>query len=162
MSEDGLDVNSVNPAVENGQHGRSSTRVRKPNSTLDQDGIRMERIRELRKKRRGVLSAMTTKRHEIDCLLTDSNNLEPVRVKLAEITLLFRKFVAAHEAYDVELVDKVLKEESNVYFTEIEASMNFFCQTVNDWLRVTEATLHDLQITPNDSSSIIIEVTRSF
>ena len=160
MSEDGLDVNSVNPAVENGQHGRSSTRVRKPNSTLDQDGIRMERIRELRKKRGGVLSAMTTKRREIDSLLTDSNNLEPVRVKLAEITLLFRKFVAAHEAYDAELVDKVLKEESNVYFTEIEASMNFFCQTVNDWLRVTEATLHDLQITPNDSISQVSSKSR--
>ena len=72
---------------------------------------------------------------------------------MAEITLLFRKFVAAQEAYDAKLVDKVLKEESNVYFTEIEASMNFFCQTVNNWLRVTEATLHDLQITPNDSIS---------
>ena len=103
----------------------------------------MERVRELRKKR-GVLSAMTTKRREIDNLLTDSNNLEPVRVKLAEITLLFHKFVTTHEAYDAELVDKVLKEESNVYFTEIEARMNFFCQTVNDWLRVTEATPHDL------------------
>ena len=85
--------------------------------------------------------------------MTDTNNLEPVRVKLAEITSLFRNFVAAHEGYDCELVDKVLKEESNVYFTEIEASMNFFCQTVNDWLRVTEATLHDLHITPNDSIS---------
>ena len=72
---------------------------------------------------------------------------------MAEITLLFRTLVAAHKAYDAELVDKVLKEESNVYFTEIEASMNFFCQTVNDWLRVTEATLHDLQITLNDSIS---------
>ena len=44
MSEDGLDVNSVNPAVENGQHERSRTCVRKPNSTLDQDDIPMERI----------------------------------------------------------------------------------------------------------------------
>ena len=105
--------------MENGQHGRSSTRVRKPNSTLDQDGIQMERVRELRKKRGGVLSAMTTKRREVDNLLTDSNNLEPVRVKLAEIALLFRNFVAAHEAYDAGLMDKVLKEESNVYFTEI-------------------------------------------
>ena len=134
--------------------------VRKPNSNLDQDGIRMERIRELRKKRGGVLSTMTTKRCEIDSLLTDSNNLEPVRVKVAEITLLFRKFVAAHEAYDAELVDKVPKEESNVYFTEIEASMNFFCQTVNNWLRATEATLYDLQITPNDRISQVSSKSR--
>ena len=59
MSEDGLDVNSVNLAMENGQHGRLSARVRKPNSTLDQGGIRMERFRELKKKRGGVLSTMT-------------------------------------------------------------------------------------------------------
>ena len=98
--------------------------------------------------------------HEIASLLTDTNNLEPVRVKLAEITSLFRNFVAAHEGYDCELMDKVLKEESNVYFTEIEASMNFFCQTVNDWLRVTEATLHDLHITPNDSISQVSSKSR--
>ena len=89
MSTDVLDENSGNLPVENGQHVRSSSRVRKPNSTLDQDGIGMERLRKFRKERGGVLWAVTAKRREIDNLLTDSSNLEPVRVKLAEITLLF-------------------------------------------------------------------------
>ena len=153
MSTDVLDGNSGNLPVENGQHVRLSSRVRKPNLTLDQDGIRMERLRKLRNERGGVLSAVTAKRREIDNLLTDASNLEPVKVKLAEITLLFRKFVNTHDAYVAELVDEVQREESEVYFSEIEASMNFFCETVNDWLRITEATLHDLQITPNDSVS---------
>ena len=38
--------------------------------------------------------------------------------------------------------------------------MNFFCQTVTDWLRVTEATLHDLQITPNGSISQVSSKSR--
>ena len=31
--------------------------------------------------------------------------------------------------------------------------MNFFCQTVNDWLRVTEVRIQDLDVTPDDSVS---------
>ena len=31
--------------------------------------------------------------------------------------------------------------------------MNFFCQTVNDWLRVTEIRIQDLDVTPDDSVS---------
>ena len=84
---------------------RSGTLLRKSNSTLDQDGILMERVRELRNRRRGFLSCITTKRKEIDDLLNDVNNLEPVRVKLSELTDVFRKFVEAHNAYNSELVD---------------------------------------------------------
>jgi len=62
-------------------------------------------VRELRNRRRGFLSCITTKRQEIDDLSNDVNNLEPVRVKLAELTDVFRKFVKAHNAYNSELVD---------------------------------------------------------
>ena len=79
---------------------------------------------------------------------------------MAEITLLFRKFVSKHDSYVAELVDEVEREESQTYFSEIETSMNFFCETVNDWLRITEATLHDLQISPNDSVSQVGSKTR--
>ena len=79
-------------AGKNGQGVRhSSTRSRKPNSSLDQEVVAMERIRELRKRRGGVLSALTAnKRKEIDSLLTDENNLEAVKVKLTEITSFFK------------------------------------------------------------------------
>ena len=50
-------------AGKNGQSvRRSSTRSQKPNSSLDQEAVTMERIRELRKRRGGVLSALTAKR----------------------------------------------------------------------------------------------------
>ncbi|CAH3186563.1 unnamed protein product [Porites evermanni] len=150
-------VQEANLSCSAGKNGqsvrRSSTRSRKPNSSLDQEAVTMERIRELRKRRGGVLSALTAKRKEIDSLLTDENNLEAVKVKLTEITSLFQRFTDAHEEYNAALIDESQRQESVVYFTDIESSLNFFCQTVNDWLRVTEIRIHDLDVTPDDSVS---------
>ena len=99
------EVNLSSSAGINGQGvRRSSTRSRKPNSSLDQEAVAMERIRQLRKRRGGVLSALTAnKRKEIDSLLTDENNLEAVKVKLAEITSLFQRFTDAHKKYNAAL-----------------------------------------------------------
>ena len=128
-------------------------RSRKPNSSLDQEAVAMERIRELRKRRGGVLSALMAKRKEIDNLLTDENNLEAVKVKLTEITSLFQRFTDTHEEYNAALIDESQRQESVAYFADIEASLNSFCQTVNDWLRVTKIRIQDLDITPDDSVS---------
>ena len=128
-------------------------RSRKPNSSLDQEAVAMERIRELRKRRGGVLSALTAKRKEIDNLLTDENNLEAIKVKLTEITSLFQRFTDAHEEYNAALIDGSQRQESVAYFADIDISLSFFCQTVNDWLRVTEIRIQDLDVTPDDSVS---------
>ena len=97
MSSDAVDVNLSNSAGKSGQPERTSARVRKPNSSLYHEGASLERIRELRKKRGGggVLSSLSAKRREIDNLLTDEINLEAVKIKLPEITSLFRKFAEA-------------------------------------------------------------------
>ena len=88
-------------AGKNGQSGRrSSTRSRKPNSSLDQEAVAMERIRELWKRRGGVLSVLKAKRNEIDSFSTNEHNLEAVKVKLTEITSLFQRFTDAHEEYN--------------------------------------------------------------
>ena len=56
MSHVVQEVNLSCSAWKNGQRVRcSSTRSRKPNSSLDQEVVAMERIRELRKRRGGVL-----------------------------------------------------------------------------------------------------------
>ena len=87
-------VQEVNLSCYAGKNGQgvccSSACSRKPNSLLDQNAVAMERIRELRKRRGGVLSALTAKRKEIDSLLKDENNLEAVKVRLTEITSLFQ------------------------------------------------------------------------
>lgn len=61
---------------------------------------------EFRRKKRGDdLSSIPAKREEIDDLLNDVNNLEAVKVKLAEVTDLFQKFVESQNAYHRELED---------------------------------------------------------
>ena len=161
MSRNGSDVYLSYSAGKNGQPAENGPRARKPNTSLDQEGISLECIRELRKRRGGVLSSLTSKRREIDSLLTDENNLETVKVKLSEITSLFRRFTEAHDAYNVALVEESQRQESDLYFADIESSLDFFCRTVNDWLRVTEARLQDNLITPDDSASQIGSEVRS-
>ena len=161
MSRNGSDVYLSYSAGKNGQPAENGPRTRKPNTSLDQEGISLERIRELRKRRGGVLSSLTSKRREIDSLLTDENNLGTVKVKLSEITSLFRRFTEAHDAYNVALVEESQRQESDLYFADIESSLDFFCRTVNDWLRVTEARLQDNLITPDDSASQIGSEVRS-
>ncbi|KAL9976387.1 hypothetical protein ACROYT_G013685 [Oculina patagonica] len=51
------------------------------------------------------------------------------------------------------MVEESQRQESDVYFADIESSLNFFCRTVNDWLRVTKASLQEKEITPDDSAS---------
>ena len=103
-------VQEANLSSSSGRSGqgvrRSSTHSQKPNSSLDQEAVAMERIRELRKRRGGVLSALTAKHKEIDNLLTDENNLEAVKVKLMEISSLFQRFTDAHEEYNATLIDE--------------------------------------------------------
>lgn len=161
MSRNGSDVYLSYSAGKNGQPAENGSRARKPNTSLDQEGISLERIRELRKRRGGVLSSLTSKRREIDSLLTDENNLGTVKVKLSEITSLFRRFTEAHDAYNVALAEESQRQESDLYFADIESSLDFFCRTVNDWLRVTEARLQDNLITPDDSASQIGSEVRS-
>ena len=71
-----------------------------------------------------------------------------------EIALLpFLRFTDAHEESNAALIDESQRQKSVVYFADIESSLNFFCQTVNDWLRVTEIRIQNLDVTPNDSVS---------
>ena len=78
------DVNLPNSAGKRGQPvQRTSGHVRKPNSSLDHEGVSLERIWELRKERGGVLSSLSAKLREIGNLLTDESNLEEGENKAA-------------------------------------------------------------------------------
>lgn len=68
----------------------------------------------------GIFSNITAKRKEIDDLLNDANNLEPVQMILAEITHLFWNFVEAQNAYRSELVDLARREDSNAFFNKFK------------------------------------------
>ena len=128
MSSDAVDVNLSNSAEKSGQPvQRMSACVHKPNPSLDHEGASIEQIRDLRKKRGGVLSSLSAKRREIDNLLIDESNLEAVKVKLPEMMSLFRKFAEVQHVPHLALTDEGQRQESEVYFTEVEFSLDFFC-----------------------------------
>jgi len=80
-----------------------------------------------------VLSSLSAKLREIGNLLTDESNLEEVKIKLPEITSFYRTFAEAQHAYHVALTDQGQRQESDVYFTEIESSLDFLCRMINNW-----------------------------
>ena len=127
MSRVVQEANLSSSAGRNGQGvRRSSTRSRKPNSSLFQEAVAMERIPELRKRRGGVHPVLTAKRKEIDSLLTDENSLEAVKAKLTKITSLFQGFTDAQEEYNAALIDESQRQESVAYFADIESSLISF------------------------------------
>ncbi|KAL9961445.1 hypothetical protein ACROYT_G030386 [Oculina patagonica] len=112
MSRNGTDENLSISGEKNGQPvQRTSARICKPSSSVDQEGIVLERIRSLSKQRGGVLSSLTATRREIDTLLTDENNLEALKAKLSETTSLFRRFTEAHDAYNAALVEESQRQQ---------------------------------------------------
>ena len=58
------------------------TRPRRPNTTLDSDGVRNERIRSLKNTRRGHIANVTAKVNEVIELLSDERNLQEVKEKI--------------------------------------------------------------------------------
>ena len=127
MSRVVQEANLSSSAGRNGQGvRRSSTRSRKPNSSLYQEAVAMERIPELRKRRGGVHPVLMAKSKEIDSLLTDENNLEAVKVKVTEITSLFQGFTDAHEEYNAALINESQRQESVAYFADIDSSLISF------------------------------------
>ena len=82
------------------------TRPRRPNTTLDSDGVRNERIRSLKNTRRGHIANVTAKVNEVIELLSEERNLQEVKEKLTTSKEAFRKFGEAHRNYAAELVNE--------------------------------------------------------
>ena len=98
------------------------TRPRRPNTTLDSDGVRNERIRSLKNTRRGHIANVTAKVNEVIKLLSDEGNVQEVKEKLTTSKEAFRKFGEAHRSYAAELVNKEEKTKCMEYFSREEKS----------------------------------------
>ena len=75
---------------------RVSTRERKPNVTLDLEGIYLERLRAKKNERSGLASNVTARIKEITGLLNDDRNIQTVKEKLVHVVAAFEKFKEAH------------------------------------------------------------------
>ncbi|KAL9986036.1 hypothetical protein ACROYT_G000097 [Oculina patagonica] len=100
-----------------GQEGverRTSSRSRKPNTTLDQDGVLGEKLHTLKNTRRGPIASVSVRVNEIVELIMDDRNLQEVKEKLLVVENAFLQFQGAHSNYAAEVQsaeDKVACEE---------------------------------------------------
>ena len=135
------------------------TRPRRPNTTLDSDGVRNERIRSLKNTRRGHIANVTAKVNEVIELLSDERNLQEVKEKITTFTEAFRKFGEAHRNYAAELVNEEEKTKCVAYSSREEEKFTEICRQVLDWIsRVEENLLAvslrvDSEVNPDDSVS---------
>ena len=87
-------------------------RTRQPNKTIDRSGIDHERILRLKRSRSSAKGVVIRKHCELLELMKDSNNVDQVRAKVAELELALRNFKEVHDKYHVELIDATAVQES--------------------------------------------------
>ena len=138
---------------------RTTARSRKPNITLDMEGVLSENLRSLKNTRRGHLANVTANVNGVQELLSDDRNLQEVKEKLAAAEEAFLKFKDAHLNYAAEIGSEEDKIECDEYFTSEERKFRDFYWTTSDWITRVEANLVaqslqvDSEVKPEDSVS---------
>ena len=129
-----------------------STRVRRPNVTLDLEGVYLGRLRSKKDARSGFASYVSARVREITDLLSDKRNLQAVKEKLAHAIKGFDNFRNAHYEYWFEVrVDKG-SAGCDKYLAKHVDDFSVFRQRVSDWIAVDEDKL--LSVTPEVDASI--------
>ena len=146
---------------------RKSTRVRRPNVTLDLEGVYLERLRSKKDARSGFASYVSARAREITDLLSDKRNLQAVKEKLAHAIKAFDNFKNAHYEYWFEVRDEKGSAECDKYLAKHVDDFSVFRRRVSDWIAVAEDKLLslapevDASIKPEDSVSNVGSQARS-
>ena len=125
---------------------RRSTRQRRPNTIIDEESVRDERIRRLKNVRSRALASLTVKERNIELLQNAYTN-----------------FCKAHEAYSNELPNYGdWHVETHNYFTDVEEKYVEFARRVNEWLWNAELTckLRETRLDAGTSASQIVHEVR--
>ena len=121
--------------MESEEVGRRTTAPsRKPNITLDMEGVLSENLRSLKNTRRGHLANVTAKVNGVHELLSDDRNLQEVKEKLAAAEEAFLKCKYAHLNKAAEIGSEEDKIECDEYFTGEERKFRDFYWTTSDWI----------------------------
>ena len=135
-----------------------SARLRQPNTTLDLEGVILERLCLKKKSRAGYASVVTTKSNEIVGLLVDDRNLQEVKEKLVHVDAAFLKLKEAHYDYANEINDANGLAQCQLYLDK-EKKFSTLHQKIAHWITVAEDELLavslqvDSNVKPNDSIS---------
>lgn len=82
------------------------SRVRLENVTLDWDGVRSEKLLQLKRSRSAKKGILTKAQNEIKGLMLNSNNYNLVKDRIEEFKQLLQEFKEAHATYHSQLRDE--------------------------------------------------------
>ena len=103
-----------------------STRDRRPNATLDNDGIRHERSLQFRRSRSAAKAIITKKIKDLTECFSCRENIADVRAKAQEFEEIAANFREAHDNYHATLDDDFEIQDSHEYFEcENQRIVNF-------------------------------------
>ena len=111
---------------------RKSTRVRRPNVTLDLEGVYLGRLRSKKDARSGFAAYVSARVREITDLLSDKRNLQAVKEKLAHAIKAFDNFRNAHYEYWFENRDEKGSAERDKYLAKHVDDFSVFRRRVSD------------------------------
>ena len=106
---------------------RKSTRVRRPNVTLDLEGVFLEWLRSKKDARSGFASYVSARVTEITDLLSDKRNLQAVKEKLAHASKAFDNFKNAQYEYWFEVRDEKGSAECDKYLAKHVDDLSVYC-----------------------------------
>ena len=133
-----------------------STRDRMPNVTLDNAGIRHEKLLQLRKSRSAAKANITKKIKEVTECFSNCENVADVRLKAQEFHDTANNFRDAHNTYHASLDDEFEIQDSQEYFEcETQRIVNFQ-RTLDEWFAKAEDKHRrkvESEVDPRDSVS---------
>lgn len=133
-----------------------STRDRRPNVTLDNDGIRHEKSFQLRRNRSAAKGSITKKIKEVTECFSNCDDIADVRLKVQEFHETATIFCDAHNAYHASLDDEFEIQDSHEYFECENQRIVNFQRTLDEWFTKMESKHFrrvDSEISPQDSVS---------
>ena len=125
-----------------------STRDRRFNVTLDNDGIRREKSLQFRKTRSAAKARITRKIKELTECFTNLENVADVCKGAQEFEEVATNFQDAHSAYHATLDDDFEIQDSQEYFDCKNQRIVNFERTLEEWFSRAES-----EINPHDSVS---------
>ena len=119
-----------------------STRDRRPNVTLDNDGIRHEKSLQCRKTRSAAKARITRKIKELTERFSNRENIADVRKGALEFEEIVTNFRDAHSACHATLDDDFEIQDSQEYFECENQRIVNFQRTLEEWFSREEREIN--------------------
>jgi len=114
----------------------SNLRVRTENVTLDSDGVRSEKLPQLKRSRSAKKGILTKAQNEIKGLILNSN-YDLVKDRIEEFKQLLQEFKEAHTTYHSQLCYENEIKESNDYYDAAVHVATDLARDVGNWISST-------------------------